>query len=440
MSEEELQEEVTDQAASDLEPTVNPEGEEQPFGQDSDVDGNSDSPDAPAEETTTEDSSAGTFDVSGLPEIEANYANSTINELIERALKPIDGDQPCGDSEAPAESVISQIETTMDSIHDSLRSDFGDAVRDDTTLSFEMSSSGRDASELVDQIVDCLENQCKSAILASYLPHLMLIEYGLPGFSAGLDIFRELIQRYSPILFPRDQERLKSYLRRGVYVGNDDKVTDNFKLFLYYPITEHNRLPYALLRNSRIRGANTDVEGKYANDASNSSVAYYVTLIGDLNHMLESARQANQSLNELLNDPMFEIVSFSFLESLERMDTIVTSLATENCSGYPPVEEEAIAEADASTGTAAPAAVAGEIANREQAIDLLKRIADFFHRTERHSPVSYRIRETIRWCKMDLPELLQELLSDDQGPLDELGKRVGFRGLEQDHDQSEYDG
>lgn len=422
MSEEEMHDDVSQQVEepNSAEGVENEVVEEESFGTDSDVD-------------------PGAFDVTSLPEIVADYADENINDLIRRALAPISDDRPCGNSEDVASSVVSQIETTIDSIHKSLGSAFGESVRDDNSAGFDIASTGREAGELVEQVVECLEEKCKSVVLASYLPQLMLIEYGLPGFGAGLDIFRELLERFEGHVFPRDQERLKNFLRRGVYVGNDDKVTDNFKLFLYQPITEGKRLPYALLRNSRIRGANTDVEGRYANDAAGSSVAFYVTLIGDMERMIESARNANTTLAAMLGDPMFEVVSYSFVDSLERMSTIVTSLATDNCSGYPPVEVEATSEAVAAPGAVATpaAAMTGEIVNREQAIELLGRIADFFHRTERHSPVSYRIKETIRWCKMDLPELLQELLSDNEGPLEELGKRVGFRSQNND---SDYDG
>lgn len=445
MSEDDIQDEVTQEASVEATDAVEASNEvtsDENFGTDDDVDrseSQADSSEASSEEDTATDSLPA-FDASALAEIELNYRNDSINDLVRRCLTPISDEAPCGDSEAAASSVISQIETTIDSIHEALRSGFGEAVRDENTAGFDIASTGRDASELVEQIATCLEFDCKSTILASYLPQLMLIEYGLEGFAAGLDIFHGLLDRFEPYVFPRDREKLMSFLRRGVFVGNDDKVTDNFKLFLYQPITEGKRLPYALLRNSRIRGANTDVEGKYAHDASSSTVQFYVDIIGDMETLIASARNANQKVGELLGDPMFEIVSYSFVDSLERMLTIVTSLATDNCSGYPPVESEEVEDDAGATGAVASqvvAAVPGEIVTREQAIDMLGRIADFFHRTERHSPVSYRIRETIRWCKMDLPELLQELLADEQGPLDELGKRVGFRAMESD---DEYGG
>lgn len=383
------------------------------------------------------------FDASALDPVEPGYEDEELNEFIRRALAPISDEFPCGESESAASSVVSQIETTGDRIHESLRDAFGEAVRDENMSSFDMSSSGRDAVELAEQIVDCLADKCKSLVLASYLPHMLLIGHGLPGFAAGLDIFGELVKRYSAWIYPHDKDKLANFLRRGVYVGNDDKVTDNYKLFLYLPITESNSLAYALLRNSRLKSANPDVDSRYANHAANSSSSFYVKLIGDFDQAIESARNANSALAELLGDPLFEIVSYSFLESIERMRSIVNNLATENCPGYPPVEvEEAPAAEGAAAGAvaaaAAPAAIPGEIANREQAIDMLRRIADFFYKTERHSPVSYRIRETIRWCKMDLPELLEELLSGDEGPLEELSKRVGYRGDRNDGESQEY--
>ena len=404
------------------------------------VEETSESPDEATEDSSSEDSDSASSDspptFSNEP-IEANYEDETLNDFIRNSVAPISDQHPCGESEDAASSVISQIETTGDAIHEDLRSAFGEAVRDENMGMFDMASTGRDASDLVDQITDCLNQNCKSLVLASYLPHLMLIGYGLPGFSAGLDIFRELVERYGNLLYPQDNEKIMNFLRRGVYVGNDDKVTDNYKLFLYIPITERSSLPYALLRNAVLKGSNPDATSRYANDAAGSSPQFYVKLTSELTQVIESARSANKALADLLGDPLFEIVSFGFIESVERMASIVENLATENCPGYPPVEEEEVAAAAAAPGAAPAAAATGEIVNREQAIELLRRIADFFHRTERHSPVSYRIRETIRWCKMDLPELLQELLSGDEGPLEEMGKRVGFRAMDQEDSYDE---
>lgn len=365
---------------------------------------------------------------------EPDFKNDILNDYIRRCLEPIEGNDPCGESDEAASSVISQIETTGDGIHESLRTAFGESVRDDSPTSFDMSSVGRDADGLVDQIVDCLEEKSKSLLLAVYLPHLLLIPYGPEGFAAGLTIVRELLTRYPNQIHPRDEEKLSGFLRRGVYIGNDDKVTDNYKLFLYLPVTENDNLPYALLRNAKLKGAGGDIEGRYAADATRSSVDFYVELIGGLDRACQCAQEANAAIGSMLDDNTFEIVSFQFIESVQRMASIVGNLATTHCSGYPPVEEEESEESSEAEASPAQIAASGEIVDREHAIKMLGKIADFFYKTEKHSPISYRIRDTIKWCQMDFPELLNLLLAGDENSLSEMQKRVGFESLSSDED------
>ncbi|MFO1052660.1 MAG: type VI secretion system protein TssA [Planctomycetota bacterium] len=87
-----------------------------------------------------------------------------------------------------------------------------------------------------------------------------------------------------------------------------------------------------------------------------------------------------------------------------------------------PVEAEAAGEdvaaasgsADAQ-GAAAPAARksgSGEINTREDALRALTSLADYFKRTEPHSPLSFLLQRTIRWARLPLPDLLAELIPD----------------------------
>ena len=70
------------------------------------------------------------------------------------------------------------------------------------------------------------------------------------------------------------------------------------------------------------------------------------------------------------------------------------------------VPEETISQVDSTE------LLATNMRSREQAINQLQSVADFFRETEPHSPVSYTIEQVIRWCGMPLPELLAELISD----------------------------
>ena len=64
--------------------------------------------------------------------------------------------------------------------------------------------------------------------------------------------------------------------------------------------------------------------------------------------------------------------------------------------------------------------------NREEAFQTLLKVAEYFRRTEPHTPISYTLEEAVRWGRMKLPDLLEELIGDE-GTRQQVFKRVGIR-------------
>jgi len=57
------------------------------------------------------------------------------------------------------------------------------------------------------------------------------------------------------------------------------------------------------------------------------------------------------------------------------------------------------------------------------------KVADFFKRTEPHSPVSYKLEEAVRWGRLALPELMEEMIQDlvtDDTTRHEMFRRAGI--------------
>ena len=89
---------------------------------------------------------------------------------------------------------------------------------------------------------------------------------------------------------------------------------------------------------------------------------------------------------------------------------------------YAPPEADAPAEAEpeaeapgAADGAAAPAgfaATAQRLVTRDDMLRELARIAEYFRRTEPHSPLSYSLDDAVRRGKMSWPELLAEVVPD----------------------------
>jgi type VI secretion system protein ImpA len=69
--------------------------------------------------------------------------------------------------------------------------------------------------------------------------------------------------------------------------------------------------------------------------------------------------------------------------------------------------------------------------NRDEAFRQLLQVAEFFRRTEPHSPVSYALEQAVRWGRMPLPELLSELISDS-GMREDLFRRMGIPNKEKE--------
>lgn len=66
----------------------------------------------------------------------------------------------------------------------------------------------------------------------------------------------------------------------------------------------------------------------------------------------------------------------------------------------------------------------GKIASREEGFRVLSQVAEFFRRTEPHSPVSYHVEQAVRWGRMSLQDLWVELIPEEARR--DVFRRVGL--------------
>ncbi len=69
------------------------------------------------------------------------------------------------------------------------------------------------------------------------------------------------------------------------------------------------------------------------------------------------------------------------------------------------------------------------IHNREDALNAILQLGEYFRKTEPHSFVPFALEQAVRWARMALPELMLELIADE-GPRKALFKQVGIRAAE----------
>ena len=72
------------------------------------------------------------------------------------------------------------------------------------------------------------------------------------------------------------------------------------------------------------------------------------------------------------------------------------------------------------------AGAVGPIRSRQDAVKRLQEVAEFFRKTEPHSPVAYLVDRAVTWTQMPLEALLEELVKDG-GVMERVRDTLGIR-------------
>ena len=207
--------------------------------------------------------------------------------------------------------------------------------------------------------------------------------------------------------------------------GDDERYTS----IDYTEAAELDSINDASVRETRIQ------EGAIAFDKLEESVRntnreFYVDLVSDLAVIRSTLTTISDFLDEHCKpddygDPTSPSVS-SFRSKVDEIKENVERLARHHLEQEEIAEDEMAGNGQLITTEASSSTrmSSGAVINRDDAFEVLRKVADFFARTEPHSPVSYALRQVVEWGKMPLPDLLKELI-EDTNTLNELGKRIG---------------
>lgn len=139
------------------------------------------------------------------------------------------------------------------------------------------------------------------------------------------------------------------------------------------------------------------------------------------------ARAAFEALARLQAavDPRLGADGPSFMAARDALKALVDDLPAEPDDTAPTAEADpASPGATAGQATATAAAAGGPLQNRAQALHQLKQVAEFFRRTEPHSPVAYLADKAAKWGAMDLHSWLRTVIKD-HGSMAQLEELLG---------------
>ncbi|WP_409523514.1 type VI secretion system protein TssA [Nitrincola sp. MINF-07-Sa-05] len=256
---------------------------------------------------------------------------------------------------------------------------------------------------------------------------------GFPGLAQSLELLHQLLVRYWPDLYPKDEDGFESTLfpltglngisSEGALImplrmaplfpqGQSISLLDCIKAFEVSETKDPQKkealkrkgLPdYELLRSQT---------AQLGNDVHRVAV-------NTLQRCLDSFVKIDAYLYEQcgLESPPSSLIKGLLQEALDRAIhlsglTSVSDLSDAEVSAEPAMPIDSGSQSASFSGQPFnPDAY--RPASRDEAFVLIRKLIVFFKETEPHSPIAYNLERINRWGDLSLPELIGELITDD---------------------------
>lgn len=366
---------------------------------------------------------------------------------IEKLLAPIQSESPCGrpiEEDENSQAALYEMETAYKTARliqksqveleklptKALRAGF----REDKKDRPDDPARTPDWESVADYGCQLLYQCSKDARLLGRLFEPMTRLYGLEGFIAVASGAMRLVEVYGSDLYPRADDDPQIVWMHLSSSQNSETFLDSFS---WIRIEPRNPVCYGcrfrietILKLPSLTDADRE-ELKSSNDFLDENEFQ--------NQLLQLAPENVESFRKLLADSL--AVARRFDELLQskapgtdyRFNRVCDRLQEigewlEKNLPAPTAAAAGDLEGDAVEGssTGGAAAKTGPVSTREEAIRQLKLVADFFRRTEPHSPLSYALEQSVRWGGMSLPDLLKEFIDNDQ-TLSDVYRRMGIQ-------------
>jgi type VI secretion system protein ImpA len=352
------------------------------------------------------------------------------NQMMEFDLaflaEPLSAEAPCGADLRQDASPLSAYFNLKD-VRNSARAAERSALVDSEPLL----SLANEWDPIIEQVPSLLLETSKDLELAAWLIEALVRRHGFKGLRIGFDIARVLIESHWEGLFPRpDEDGLVTRVAPLIGLNGTDGdgtlimpiacvpltalIADQpYSLWEFEQASEVERLD-ADKRKKRHNAGAAQLE-KISNAVKATEGSFFVELLEDIESASAAYQQLSIAIDQAIGDPQ---PSSNITKRLNACADAVRFLAGDKLAAAELQIQSAKAQAelheerqDAEGSAPAPGA---QLDNRSQAINQLVSIADFFKRTEPHSPMAYAIEQVVRWSDMTLPDLLQELISDNE--------------------------
>ena len=349
---------------------------------------------------------------------------------IPSLLEPIEGDLSVGN------------DLRLDTAHSSDYSQIKDARRAarDAERNNMFDGDNTEASEHWQKIFllapKVIASQAKDLEIACWLTEALVRKSGFQGLKDGFSLIRQLIENFwEQGLYPvEDEDGIETRVAPiaglngegadGVLLSpirnsfiTEDASQEPFSLWKYQQAVDVSRLSDERKQADQIERNGFSMDN-IEKAVTQSSSEFYGTLNEDVEVCLQEYKAVDTLLSEFCGSYDAPPTS-KIIELLEDAKGAINHIAkaklpiaveiTEDDEG----ETESMDAQQANSPAAVQAnAVTTALNSRDDAFKQLNTIAEYFKKTEPHSPISYMLTKTVKWGNMPLEELMKELIPD----------------------------
>lgn len=368
---------------------------------------------------------------------------------FEKLLAPIAGDKPVGGD--------LRVNAGPSSLYYQVKDGRSAARAAERRIEGGQDETPPDWKPVVNSAVKALGESTKDLELTAYLIEGLCRTQGFAGLRDGFKLARGLVETHWEGIYPLpDEDGLATTLGPLAGLNGDDAEGTLIAPINRIGITEsssYGRLNTAIYlqavavakivdpeaRERRIKAGSPSME-MVQKAVDETPAPFFRTLHDDITAALDEFAKLNAVLDEKAG--RFAPPTSAIRTAMEGVLAAISDVARGKLSvtaqaASTPAEEGGAPAASGAGGAAADTAAGGErlptVRTRDDALNAILQLSEYFRRHEPHSMVPYALEQAVRWARMPLPELMTELI-DDAGTRRALFKQVGIRTSKNDND------
>jgi type VI secretion system protein ImpA len=354
---------------------------------------------------------------------------------LDALLAPIAGENPSGEN--------LQYSGLHDEIREARRAD-DDVPQGDWVHELKVA----DWEKVAELAGESLSGKTKDLQIVAWLSEAAVSMNGFPGLRDSLKLANGLLETFWDTLYPEVDEGNDLEARANSLAWMDRQAADaakkipltkrsgvNYSFFQWEEALQYDfpadtsKLSSEALQQLEEKRARAQMDGKITGEEirkakSETRRAFYEELFADVAECWEALKALDKEMDARFSRQTPGLGSLT--KTLEGIRSLLERIVKEKRIEEPD-PSDAVEGAEGETPGSGAGGPGGSIRARDQALAQLAQVADYFRRTEPHSPVSYLVQRAIAWGQMPLDAWLVDVIKDNN-VLAGLRETLGLKG------------